>query len=439
MSAGDTIFALSSPPGRGGVAVFRVSGPDARTAFGLFHVKQPAPRVASRATLRTDVREPIDDALVLWFPGPKSFTGEDSVELHTHSGLAVIQAVLDALGAASGFRLAEPGEFARRAFDHGKIDLVEAEGLLDLIDAETQAQRRQALRQYGGALSALYEAWQHRIADWLAQLEAEIDFGDEGDVVETLRSLDGAAIEALIDEMDRHLADSRQGEILRTGLRVAIVGAPNVGKSSLLNSLAKRDAAIVSEFAGTTRDRIEVALDIAGFPVHLVDTAGLRETADPVEQEGVRRSLRSAQEADLVLDVRAVGSDPLGAGFDHNAPILRVLNKGDLLPEQKLDLTEDIDLVVSAHTGAGIDRLEAALAEKVGALSASETPVITRERHRLAVTSAQDGLKAVLLEQDPVLAAERLRRSLTDLARVVGRLDVEQLLDRIFSQFCIGK
>lgn len=466
MSEGATIFALSSPPGRGGVAVFRITGPDAARAFDVFHVKQPQARRATRVFLREDIGAvPIDDAIALWFPNPHSFTGEDCVELHTHSGRAIIARVLKLLSQIPGFRPAEGGEFTRRAFGAGKIDLIEAEGLADLIDAETEAQRKQAMRQFGGALSALYADWQSRIADSLAFLEAVIDFGDEEDVSEAQPGLQRDVLQDIFSEMVAHLDDRGRGEILRAGLQVAIVGRPNVGKSSLLNLLAKREAAIVSDIAGTTRDRIEVDLDISGVPVRLIDTAGLRDTSDPVEGEGVRRSQESAKSADLVLYMTApdgeTGRIPQGDGIasalDGNE-VVRLLNKSDLLQadaegtpgldhrgagDKRGGIGEaafaEVDLCISVQTGDGITELLDLFKERLDQVIGSEEPAITRERHRDAVATAAAGLRAALDLEDRILAAEELRAAAASLGRVVGRLDVEQLLDRIFSQFCIGK
>src|SRR5690606_16468341 len=296
-----TIFALASAAGRAGVAVVRLSGSTASRALETLSSQPlPSPRRASLRRLHDSAGERLDDALVLWFPAPHSYTGEDVVELHLHGGRAVVRDVLEALAAVPGLRPAEPGEFTRRAFDNGKLDLAEVEGLADLIDAETAGQRRQALRQLDGGLSALGEGWRARLVRILAQLEADIDFPDE-DLPERVAAAVAPGIEELANEMRRHLDDGRRGEILREGFHIAIIGPPNAGKSSLLNWLAQRDAAIVSDTAGTTRDVVEVRLDLGGWPVIVADTAGLRETAETVEREGIRRARARAEAADLVI------------------------------------------------------------------------------------------------------------------------------------------
>lgn len=429
----DTIFALASARGRAGVAVLRLSGPLAGPALEALSGACGAPRLARLAALRDpDNREVVDRALCLWFPGPHSFTGEDVAEFHLHGGRAVVNRV-SALLLTLGLRPAGPGEFTRRAFEAGKLDLSQAEAIADLVDAETEAQRRQALRQLDGAMGLLYEGWRDRLKVLLARLEALIDFPDEGldDAIEG-EVLAGAG--ALRDEIARHLADGGRGERLRDGFEIAITGAPNVGKSSLLNRLSASDAAIVSDIPGTTRDVIEVALDLGGYRVVLIDTAGLRETDDPIEREGVRRALARAERADLRLHVITPGD----AAREAPGPgeTLLVLNKCDLGPGP-----EDA-MAVSARTGQGIDALLATITARVAALLApAEMPAITRARHRLAVEEAVTALGRAL---DPLplpaeLRAEDLRLALRALGRVVGAVDVEDLLDVIFFEFCIGK
>jgi tRNA modification GTPase len=307
----DTIAALATGAGRAGVAVIRLSGPDAGATLSALTARDlPKPRMATREAFcdpRTGVS--LDDGLALWFPGPHSFTGEDVVELHIHGGPAVIAAVIDAALSQPGVRPAEPGEYTRRAFENGKLDLAEAEGLADLVDAETEGQRRQALRQRRGALSAVYEGWRARLIEGAALIEAEIDFPDE-DLPAALAQRAGPILQALADDMGQHLNDAHRGERIRDGFRIAIIGPPNAGKSSLLNALAQREAAIVSDIPGTTRDIVEVRLVLAGFPVWIADTAGLREAADAIEAEGVRRALARAEEADLRIGVVEAGSDP---------------------------------------------------------------------------------------------------------------------------------
>ncbi|RVU36243.1 tRNA uridine-5-carboxymethylaminomethyl(34) synthesis GTPase MnmE [Hwanghaeella grinnelliae] len=440
----ETIYALSTPAGRGGVAVVRVSGPDAKMSLPVLGISDvPKPRVATRAALKRAADDtPIDDALVLSFPGPASFTGEDVIEFHLHGGMAIIDAVQAILGDCPGFRLAQAGEFTRRAFWNGKIDLVEAEGLVDLIEAETEAQRIQALRQLKGSLSALYNGWQKQLADQLALVELGLDFSDEGDVEEADSGLDRQMMETILQEMQTHLNDGRRGEIVRNGIKVAIVGAPNVGKSSLLNALAGRDAAIVSDVAGTTRDRVDVHLNLGGQALVLTDTAGLRDSEDVIEQEGIRRSLSAASEADIVLLMGEYGSDDGIPAIDTaGAEPIVVWNKADLSPVQTSGGScSRPGISISARTGDGISALEEALTNLVRSLALqSEAPALTRARHREAVHSAVARMEEAMREPDAVLLAEHLRSAVAALGRIIGKVDVEDLLDRIFRDFCIGK
>lgn len=445
-----TIFAPATAAGRAGVAVVRISGPQAGPALERLTGKPlPTPRRATRARLRGPPDgQVLDDGLVLWFPGPASFTGEDVAELQVHGGRAVVTAILEALGSLPGLRPAEAGEFTRRAFDRGKLDLTAAEGLADLVDAETEAQRRQALRQLEGALAALYEGWRERLLQVLAHAEAEIDFPDEG-LPDGLAATIGPAVRALAGEIDRHLDDGRRGERLREGLAMAILGPPNAGKSSLLNWLAGRDAAIVAATAGTTRDVIEVRLDLGGFPVLVADTAGLRdlaapEGADAVEEEGIRRALARAESADLklvVLDATA-GSEvapEIVALIDAQA--LVVVNKTDLGPSTVgLALGAARSYPVSVRTGAGLDALLADLTERVAAgLDPGAAPALTRARHRAALGECRESLDRALVAGLPELAAEDLRLAARALGRITGRVGVEEVLDRLFAEFCIGK
>jgi tRNA modification GTPase len=444
----ETIFALSSGAGRAGVAVVRLSGPQAGAALRALSGRPlPAPRRASLTALSDpDSGELLDRALALWFPGPASFTGEDLVELQLHGSRAVLAAVLAALARQPGCVPAAPGAFTRRAFDAGKLDLAEVEGLADLIAAETAAQRRQALRQLDGGLSARIAAWRDRLARHLAHLEAAIDFPDE----DLPAGLDAAAlseISGLAEEMARDLAQAPLGERLRDGLEIAILGPPNAGKSSLLNALAKRDAAIVAETAGTTRDVVEVRLELAGLPVTLADTAGLRgletEGLDPVEAEGIRRSLARAEAADLKLLLFEAGAGP-------DPALLALADRDTLLCANKIDLLsgaaparigDHAVLPLSVRTGAGLEALTAALRSACAArLGGGEAaPLLTRERHRAAVAEAVEALERAVAAELPELAAEDLRLALRALGRVVGRVDVEDLLDLIFREFCIGK
>ena len=447
-----TIFALSSGRPPSAIALVRVSGPQAGAVlFGLAG-KMPAPRLATRALLRDAVRQPIDDAVILWFPGPASATGEDVAEFHIHGGRAVLAALFAALSAFADVRAAEPGEFSRRAFENGKLDLTEAEGLDDLIHADTDRQRRQALRQLKGLLGDRARYWRDQIIEASALIEVGIDFSDEGDVPAELIAPALAKIKALLREIEEVLAAQGRSERLREGLVVAIAGPPNVGKSTLMNALARREVAIVSPHAGTTRDVIEVQLDLDGYPVTVIDTAGIRESDDPVEQEGVRRARARAAEADLVLWM----SDPQHDEHPEQgaAPVWRVRNKIDLsgtgadAPEANAPAgmlgrggTAD-DFKISASRGDGIGELISALvgfAEKY--FGSDEAGLIGRERQRKllqqTVASLQRGMAAI--GQGEELAAEDLRMAAYSLGRLLGRVDVEDILDVIFREFCIGK
>jgi tRNA modification GTPase len=437
-----TVFALATPAGRSGIAVIRLSGPQAAAALkSLTGQAPPAPRLAARRKFH----EPhstrlIDDGLALWFPGPASFTGEDVVELHIHGGPAVIAAMAEALRAL-GLSPAEPGAFTRRAFDHGKLDLTEVEGLADLIAAETEAQRRQALRQLGGALGQRIEAWREALIGALAHIEASIDFSDEDLPAGLVESVDVAAA-TVSDEIARALDDQRRGERLREGLSVVILGAPNAGKSSLLNRLAKREAAIVSAEAGTTRDIIELHLDLDGYPLVLADTAGLRETDSAVESEGVRRALQRAAHADLkivVLDATLWPEMPEASRAQIDDAAILVLNKADLRSGEIPRGTSEA-IPVSAKTGAGLERLVETLSRRAAALMASGgQPAMTRARHRAALEDCAALLAEARSAQAVELKAEEIRLAVRALGRITGRVDVEDVLDRIFGEFCIGK
>jgi len=439
-----TIYALSSGHGKAGVAVVRISGPASGHVLRSLTGVITRPRFVSLKALRDPITgDVIDHSLIIWFPGPASFTGEDMAELHVHGGRAVIEAVLAALGPFESLRPAEPGEFARRAFENGKLDLTAAEGLADLIDAETEAQRKQALRQSAGALRDLYESWRTRLIEALAVIEAELDFSDEGDVPDEVGSAAGGIAAGIRDEIATHLSDRRGGEILRDGLRVVIAGPPNAGKSTLMNALAKRDVAIVSEQAGTTRDVIEVRLDLGGFPVILMDTAGLREAASgEIEQEGIKRALDRTRNADLIIWLRDAKSELSGPPEllenQSEAPIIEVLNKIDLAP----DAAAGAAMPLSVRTGHGLDRLMARLTEAViKAADIGESPAITRARHRRELERCAAALERFLASDFDALElrAEDLRQAATALGRITGRVDVEDILDRIFADFCIGK
>lgn len=443
MTAGparQTIFALASGAGRAGVAVIRVSGPQAGQMLDrLTGRERPPARRATRVRLRRAAGEVLDDGLALWFPAPHSFTGEDVAELHVHGGRAVIAALGEAL-AGLGARPAEPGEFTRRAFDNGKMDLTAAEGLADLVAAETAAQRRQALRQMDGALARLYDDWRGRLVRAQAHFEAAIDFADEDlppDIEEGVRG----ALGGLADAIARHLADGHRGERLRDGVEVAIVGAPNVGKSSLLNRLARREAAIVSATAGTTRDVLEVHLDLGGYPVILADTAGLRAAAEDVEAEGIRRARARAARADLrlaVFDATAGGPDAETRAL-LDADTVVVMNKADLGAPALDRLDGRPVLGVSARTGEGMETLLATLEAEVARRFGEGGPAPSRLRHRVALEEAEGAIRRALATGQAELAAEDLRLAARAIGRITGRVDVEDLLDVIFRDFCIGK
>ncbi|XP_061634632.1 tRNA modification GTPase GTPBP3, mitochondrial isoform X1 [Phyllopteryx taeniolatus] len=475
----ETIFALSSGHGKCGVAVVRISGPASTTALrcmaGLTR-NLPVPRSALlRSITHPHSREVLDRGLVLWFPAPHSFTGEDSVEFHIHGGPAVTAAVLQALGSVAGMRPAESGEFTRRAFQAGKLGLTEVEGLGDLIHAETEAQRRQALRQMSGELARLYQGWTHNLKRCLAHVEAFIDFGEDEFIEDgVLTQVDGV-VHDLQAEMARHLQDERRGERLRSGVQVVIAGATNAGKSSLLNALCQRPAAIVSPIAGTTRDVVETALDIGGFPVLLSDTAGLRDSWDLVEREGVRRARERVEQADLTLVV--VDSSHLPTDIQQAAAFLQdnlrsvlltqeqvhtalqsdrflvVLNKVDLLPEEQRDMLKmkfgciaglPPVCVLSCHTNEGLQDFLTTLHGRVKTLCGdplSGAPTLTQARHRAHLQQCFAALDQYqrYRDLDLALAAEGVRLALTSLGRITGKVGPEEILDIIFKDFCIGK
>lgn len=457
MQAADTIFALATPAGRSGVAVVRLSGGRALAVVRALTDREVfEPRQAYLCKLydrNPGGRNLIDQALVLYFKAPFSFTGEDVVEIHPHGSPAVLRALFDVFATFDGLRMAEPGEFTRRAFEHGKMDLTEAEAVADLIHAETQMQRMQALAQMNGVLSTLYEGWSDRLKRALAHLEADLEFPDEelpdGILPQLLPEM-----QALGQEIAVHLDDNNRGERLRDGIHIAVIGAPNAGKSSLVNALAQRDVAIVSSVAGTTRDVIEVHLDVGGYPVVLADTAGLRpeqltgSTADHdvIESEGIKRALKRAQAADLkmiVFDGTQEEADAQALALC-DAQTLVVVNKSDesirlVLPE----FLQGSAVTLSVKTGQGFDALLAAMVEHLQALIGQrEAPSLTRERHRRSLETVQSHLQAVINGAHralPELAAEDLRLAVRALGRITGRVDVEDLLDVIFRDFCIGK
>jgi tRNA modification GTPase len=435
---GDTIFALATPRGRAAVAIVRISGAGSRFAIETMAGRLPAARRASLRQLTNPASGDIlDHAIVIWFPTPNSFTGEDMAELHVHGGRAVVEGVLGALSGL-GFRTAAAGEFTRRAFANGKSDLTGVEALADLIDAQTAAQRRQALRQMSGELAAVVDRWRSALLDAMARIEADIDFSDEGDVAEAsgLSAVD-SSLSRVAAEMDDLLAGSRRSERLRDGIVAVLAGPPNAGKSTLLNALAGRDVAIVSDVPGTTRDALEVSLDLGGIPLTLVDTAGLRVSNDHVEREGIRRTRQRLATADLVLWLTPADEPADCTDAPDGCPLIHVATKIDSVAKPQIDAR----LGVSGLTGAGLDSLVQRL-EQVADGLAGEASLITRERHRLALGRAREALGRVLagLEQTRLeLAAEDLRLSVRALESLVGRIDVEDVLDRLFASFCIGK
>lgn len=437
-SSTSTIFALATAAGRGAVAIMRISGPLTLQILEQLCNTVPKARKASVRQLwrRGEQDELLDQALVIWFPGPKSYTGEDSAELHLHAGPAVIDAVADAL-AFYGALPAQAGEFTKRAFVNGQVDLLQAEGISDLVEAETQAQRRQALEQTEGGLSVVYQGWAQKLREVLAFQEALIDFPDEDlpeEVEENLKN----TIQTLHQEMTEHLNDAGRGERLRRGLVFAILGAPNAGKSSLLNLLADRDAAIVTEQAGTTRDAIEVRVVLGDVPVTLVDTAGLRETEDLIEAEGIRRAQKIGREADCVLCLTDASVDVWEPEVECD---FWIRTKKDLnVSRETLDRKSNETLFVSVKTGDGIDHLKQVLAEKARFLTTRQgPPPLTRVRHRLGIEECVQHLEEAQRLDWPELRGEELRLAMQSLGRLTGTIGVEDLLDTIFSQFCIGK
>ena len=439
-SRDQTIYALSSGRPPSAIAIVRVSGPDAAAALKALAGKLPSPRMATRALLCDVKGQPIDDAVVLYFPRPASATGEDVAEFHVHGGRAVLASLLASLSAMENLRAAEPGEFTRRAFEHGKLDLTEAEGLDDLIHADTDRQRRQALRQLKGLLGDKARDWRAQIIEAQAVIEAGIDFSDEGDVPSELIEPALARIKRLVREIQEVLAAEGRSERLREGLVVAIAGPPNVGKSTLMNQLARREVAIVSPHAGTTRDIIEVQLDLDGFPVTVIDTAGIRETEDPVEQEGVRRARARAAEADLVLWLSE--ADDAKAPNDSGAPVWLVRNKIDLGRSDAPGVHGPKTFAISASRGDGLGELISALVGFAEVyFGATEGGLIARTRQRELLQQAEAALtrSMVAIGDGEELAAEDLRSAAFALGRLLGQVDVEDILDVIFREFCIGK
>lgn len=443
MSARDTICALASGPPPSAIAVVRISGSQVReVCTRLLASGLPAPRRSVLTRIHDIGGAEVDEGLVLFSPAPHSYTGEDTLELYLHGGPAVIEHALSALTALPGVRLAEPGEFTRRAFEAGKLDLAEAEGVADLIEAETLSQKSQALRQVSGGLSHTYNEWRDELTGLLALVEVMVDFPDEGDVSPNAAAPLRARVAGLMTEIEAALGDGGVGERIRDGFRIVIIGAPNAGKSTLLNRLAGREAAIVTARPGTTRDVIEIRRVLGGQVVWIADTAGLRETEDEIEAEGIRRAKMTADEADLCL-LLIDASDP-GAPPPLPYPPPKgiiVANKRDLADRNNLPR---YDYLIGANDGYGIEGLEAGLAARITALAGSvESPVITRARHREKLTRGLAALAAAkaALDQDLgfELVAEDLRLAIREMQAIVGEIGVEDVLGAVFSRFCIGK
>lgn len=437
----ETIFALASGALPAGVAVIRISGPASLSMVTALVGDLPMPRIAALRTVRTVDGQFLDRALVLTFPGPRSFTGEDCAELHLHGGRAVVTAVLNSLAGFNNARLAEAGEFSRRAFENGKMDLVEVEGLADLLAAETEMQRRLASEQASGNLSAVYDAWREKLIYARSMLEAELDFSDEGDIPGSVSDRIWRDVSDLKNQIDDAIANLRAGEIIRDGFKVALAGPPNAGKSSLMNALAQRDVAIVTAVAGTTRDVVRCELDIDGYKIELFDTAGLRETSDIVEQEGIRRAYRTIEDADLVLQL--VDLSDRQCAKDASIPdAVRVGTKLDLVDQSVSADGELVVLNVSSITGTGLHALRRLVVERVkSSTNVGSLAIPSRLRHSKRLQSASRLLNDALTEPaKPLeLRAEDLRLASIELARVTGRIDTETLLGKIFSEFCVGK
>lgn len=435
-----TIYALSSGRLPAGVAVLRISGTAAFNALSaLIGPRLPSPRNASLKTIRNRNNEVLDQALVLVFPGPNSFTGEDCVEIQLHGSVAVVDAVFAELDAMPGLRPAEAGEFSKRAFDNGKMDLLEVEGLADLLKAETEMQRRLAVEQTSGRLSAVYDGWANKLTRCRALIEAELDFSDEEDVPDSVAAQVWDEVGKLHLEISQHLSASSSSEIIRDGFKVALVGAPNVGKSSLLNALSGRDVAIVTDIAGTTRDVIDVDLNIDGYLVRLYDTAGLRDTIDPVEIEGISRARGTAAQADLVFLLSDIDSEAQQIDTTGDTTVIHLATKADLRGGG--DLT-DCDLAISAKTGIGLDALRLAITSEIQKRVGSShglAPVRARHKKRLEETLNYVSDAQNSEGMDLAIRSEYLRLAAMSLGRITGRVDVEDLLGVIFSEFCIGK
>jgi tRNA modification GTPase len=441
-----TIFALATAPIKSGVGIIRISGSNSLYILEkLTGQESIKPRVAHLKKIKTPTTaEVIDEAVVLYFSAPNSFTGEDVVELHIHGSRAIISELLEILSSFENTRLAEAGEFSKRAFENGKMDLTEAEGLADLIDAETKAQGRQAMRQKQGQLGTLYDNWRKELISILANIEAYIDFPDESIPDEIVSRIVGQ-VRGLKEEIGRHLKDDKRGEKLRSGINAVITGATNAGKSSLMNILAKRDVSIVSDIAGTTRDSIEVHLDLGGYPLTLIDTAGLRENAGFIETQGIKIALQKAADADINILLFDATSLP---DIDNNT--LKLANENSIIVINKIDSIDKLQIPevlekyfpisISAKQQLGIDRLIKLLEEKTrSCLEISSDPVITRQRHRSLLLETNFYLDNFSLNDELEIASENLRQAAVSLGKITGHINIEEILDNIFSNFCIGK
>ncbi len=438
----NTIFALSTIFGKSGVAVIRISGPEARMVFEHLQIKKKViSRQATLVTLYDSEKQPIDKVLLLYFCTPNSFTGEDVIEFHTHGSKAVINILLKELGKI--FRVADPGEFSKRAFANNKLGLTQAEGLADLIDAETKMQVRQAMRQISGELNSLYNNWRNRLITIMAELEAYIDFPDE-DISSSVLFNIKKNVDCILADMKLHLSDDKRGQKLRNGFYISIIGKTNSGKSTLFNFLAKQDLAIISAISGTTRDVLEVQLDLEGYPVTICDTAGIRETLNPIELEGIVRAKKRASESDLILALFDIEDLP---NMDETTKLMAkenaiyVVSKADELPGDVEVLVEDKKLLpISVHCNKGTKELIKIISDRVSKmLGQSELPIITRERHRQAIVLASENLKRYNQVSDVILGAEELRTAANVLAQVTGHVRINDVLDKLFSSFCIGK
>lgn len=432
----DTIFALSSGRLPSGVAVVRLSGNHCRFVCETFAGGLPNARRASLRELKSRSGERLDTGIVLWFPSPESFTGEDCLEFHLHGGVAVVRAVLEELGNYLGLRQAEPGEFTRRAFVNGKLDLVQAEALSDLISAETEAQRRFAVLNGEGRQSVLYMSWRERLLSARAAIEADLDFSDEGDVPDAVSRTVWDDLEKLLAEIDEHCRGYKQAEMIRDGFDVVLAGAPNAGKSSLLNALAKREVAIVSPEAGTTRDLIEVNLDLGGYKLRVTDTAGLRDTEHDVERIGVERARNRLANADLILLLTDM-SAPITVDI-RGENVIRIGTKADLIEKHG---GEEFDIRLSVFRGNGVAELLEMMTRRVASFALGTSDIVPSQlRHVALIRKAYNHIQSAKpLTASPELMAEQLRLASNSLARIAGEIDVEDILDSIFSRFCIGK